>query len=65
MEDFINSLPESIRGVFKRAFSGNSKASAVKAKCLDCCCYSRDEVRNCTVKKCPLWLYRPYQKEEE
>lgn len=31
---------------------------AIKAKCLDCCCGQRDEVKNCPSKSCPLWMYR-------
>lgn len=31
---------------------------AVKAKCLDCCCYQPSEVRQCTSQRCDLWLYR-------
>lgn len=63
MTDYLLTIPTSIRGIFERAFLGNSKAAAIKAKCLDCCCFNKDEVRNCSVKKCPLWVYRPYQKD--
>ena len=31
---------------------------AIRAKCLDCCCGSSNEVRLCTVEKCPLYPYR-------
>ena len=31
---------------------------AIRAKCLDCCCYQRAEVRACSAKTCPLWLFR-------
>lgn len=31
---------------------------AIRAKCLDCCCDQRDEVKLCPVKTCPLWAYR-------
>jgi hypothetical protein len=52
-------------GVFKRAFSGRSKASAIKAKCLDCTCLDKKEITLCNVKSCPLWIYRPYQEKKE
>jgi hypothetical protein len=58
---FIEALSESIRAVFIRAFAGNSKAAALKAKCLDCCCYDKKEVKLCSVETCPLHKYRPYQ----
>lgn len=31
---------------------------AIRAKCLDCCCGSFQEVRLCTVQNCPLYPYR-------
>ena len=31
---------------------------AIRAKCLDCCCGSSNEVRLCTAEKCPLYVYR-------
>lgn len=35
-----------------------TRARAIRAKCLDCCCDSALEVRNCELKRCPLWPYR-------
>jgi hypothetical protein len=31
---------------------------AIRTKCLECCCGSPGEVRNCIVTSCPLWPYR-------
>lgn len=31
---------------------------AIRAKCLDCCCWNAKEVRLCTATKCPLHEYR-------
>lgn len=31
---------------------------AIKAKCLDCCCGSRLEVKLCPATDCMLWRYR-------
>ena len=31
---------------------------AIKAKCLDCCCGQREEVKLCPVEDCPLWAFR-------
>ena len=31
---------------------------AIRAKCLDCCCGDRREVRECTIEKCSLHPYR-------
>ncbi len=35
-----------------------TRARAIRAKCLDCCCDYAPEVKACTIKKCPLWIYR-------
>ena len=35
-----------------------TRAKAIRLKCLDCCCGSPGEVRNCTATKCPLFPYR-------
>jgi hypothetical protein len=65
MESFLSSLPISVRGVFERALNGKSKAAAIKAKCLDCCCFNKEEIGGCRIKTCPLWSYRPYQKNNK
>lgn len=31
---------------------------AIRAKCLDCCCGDKKEVRECTLEKCTLHPYR-------
>lgn len=31
---------------------------AIRAKCLDCCCDQREEVKLCPAKDCPLWPFR-------
>lgn len=31
---------------------------AIRAKCLDCCCNQRAEVRRCQIDDCSLWPYR-------
>jgi hypothetical protein len=31
---------------------------AIRAKCLDCCCWQPKEVRECTVLDCALYPYR-------
>lgn len=30
----------------------------IKAKCLDCCAYQKNEVKLCTSLKCPIWRLR-------
>jgi hypothetical protein len=58
--------PVSARGIVARAFAGEaSPRQAIKARCLQCSNYQRDEIRYCTVYGCALWIYRPYQTESE
>lgn len=38
-----------------------SKAVALKMKCLECCCFQKNEVRDCQIETCPLWPHRPYR----
>jgi hypothetical protein len=35
-----------------------SPMEAIRAKCLDCCAGSADEVRKCVAMTCPSWPYR-------
>ena len=58
--DQLSNLPESVKATYLKAFKG-SKATAIKAKCLECCCNDRSEVRDCVVYTCPLFEVRPYQ----
>ena len=52
--------------LFFRVYAGNlGKAAAIKAKCLDCACWQRNEITHCTVITCPLWAHRPYQNDSE
>ncbi len=41
----------------------------IRQKCLDCCCGSRTEVDQCTVKDCPLFDWRlgtnPYRRKRQ
>lgn len=31
---------------------------AIRAKCLDCCCWQKSEVKNCEIITCALYPYR-------
>lgn len=46
-----------------------SPMKAIRLKCLDCCCGSANEVKLCTITKCPLYPFRdghnPYIKKRE
>jgi hypothetical protein len=61
-EGELSRTPISARGIVARAFAGKaSPRQAIKARCLQCSNYQRDEIKHCTVEGCALWTYRPYQ----
>lgn len=45
----------------------NNRASAIRAKCVECSCGVLSEVKNCAVTKCALWPFRegadPFRKK--
>ena len=60
-QTYVEKSPISCQGILRDAFNKTApKSRAIKAKCLDCCCFDRDEVKNCKAELCPLWHYRPY-----
>ena len=60
IEKYLNRVPESQKGIFQKAFLGKSKATALKAKCLDCTNFQRAEIENCEIITCPIHPYKPY-----
>lgn len=38
--------------------TGTTPLRAIRAKCLDCCCNSAQEVKLCPAQNCPLWPFR-------
>ena len=57
----LATTPESLQGVFKRAWSGKSRGAGVKAFCLECIGFDKAAISTCTAFACPLWPYRPYR----
>ena len=55
----MKDIPVLYRGIFEKAKT--SKATAVKAFCLQCMMYQKEEVRHCTATDCPLYPHRPYK----
>jgi len=45
-----------------------SPIKAIRAKCLDCCCGQKEEVKLCPATSCPLYPFRlgknPFRKRE-
>lgn len=58
----VEAAPEMSKGVLTKAYLATcSPRAAIKAKCLDCCAFNRDEIRNCRAEICPIWNFRPFQ----
>ena len=56
--------PESCRGHFVAAWSGKcAPRRAIKAFCLECVGFDRSAITECEAYACPLWGFRPFQKE--
>lgn len=62
---YLRMVPKLYQRVVYKSWSGKSSMrEAIKAKCLDCCAYQKEEIKGCTVKSCPLWNIRPYQEKK-
>ena len=55
-------MPKIHRSNYDEAVSGKSRKAAIKAFCLECVCWQKEEVRLCSSLACPLYPYRPYRK---
>lgn len=56
----VAECPERMRRGYMRSVLGEAgPRMAIRAFCLECCGWSRDEVRACSGLACPLWHYRP------
>ena len=58
-------IPVKCRNVYLKAVEGKSKSAAIKAFCLECVCWLREEITECTDLACPLWANRPFRKRKK
>lgn len=59
---YLRRVPQSMQPIFYRVLTCISgRPERVKAKCLDCSNFQREEVKNCPINTCPLWDIRPYR----
>jgi len=60
------SMPLSYRADYKRAATGRSIRAAINAMCRECFGWENvsENIRGCTDPACPLYNYRPYQKND-
>ena len=61
----IAQIPKPYRKDYEKAVTGGSKAAAIKAFCLECVCWQKNEIINCTAVTCPLYAVRPFVKKVE
>lgn len=57
---FRGNMPSSYIRNYEKAMLGKSRKEAIKAKCLDCAGWQREEIKNCPIDTCPLFYFRPY-----
>ncbi len=57
----LPNIPATMKLGYLRACAGGSRAAAIKANCLECVCWVRDEVAKCPMTACPFWGYRPFK----
>ncbi len=58
----LEGIPTRYQNLHAKAILGESSLrEAIKAKCYDCSAWDNvsENVGNCTVRRCPLWAYRP------
>lgn len=63
IDEYLEKVPPLYRSLQERVLkTGDSRAEAVKAKCQACVGFedTRDRIRECCVKTCALWHWRPY-----
>jgi hypothetical protein len=53
-------IPKKYRKIYKKAVETLSKTAAIKAFCLECVCWQKNEIINCSCLACPLFGVRPY-----
>ena len=57
----LDIVPKSYKRITEKAIRGKASATdAIKANCLECVGYVREEVKVCCSTTCPLHAYRPY-----
>lgn len=60
----MSNVPANYQKIQKDAAEGIvSPRQAIKARCQQCVCFEDTvaRIRDCNVKLCALWAYRPYQ----
>ncbi len=66
LDNYLRTIPRKYRPLYQKVTNGIAgKRQVFKAICQHCVNYedTSNRVRTCSSVLCPLWPYRPYQKE--
>jgi hypothetical protein len=60
---YLQNVPAKHRNLMGRALLGKSRSprEGIKAKCLECSNFVREEAAACSVWRCPLWRSNPFR----
>ncbi|MHC4132471.1 MAG: hypothetical protein ACYSSP_10605 [Planctomycetota bacterium] len=58
-------IPKVHRANYDKAMKGRSLKAAVKAFCLECVCWQKEDVKLCSSPQCSLYPYRPYRSSKK
>ncbi len=61
----LGNIPRAYKATYERAVKGKSLRAAINSFCLECVCWSIEEIRNCSDLACPLYAVRPYQESSQ
>ena len=73
LDTIVQSVPDKQKAAYTKALQGKvPRSKAIALKCYDCCGWQRtqagpdgdsiDLIKECAVRACPLWAYRPGSK---
>ncbi|MGA2915300.1 MAG: hypothetical protein ABSE89_04675 [Sedimentisphaerales bacterium] len=65
IERKIKDVPEIYREIYEKAVIHGNKPAAIKAFCLECACWEKNEIIKCTAVTCPLYKVRPFVKTDK
>ena len=61
LDTHLQNIPMCYHDRVRKHFTSTSLKGKIFLRCMDCGCWSMNEVRYCTVNNCGLWQVRPYQ----
>lgn len=59
----LKNAPNGSKRVMTRVYNKTAnKGDVLKAVCLECVQYDKDEIKDCASSVCPIWHYRRYKR---